>query len=357
MLSLADVCYTANAGRSHFSHRLAIVSESRDELEQHLQAAATGAPPTPAVLRGEVGGRKRPRIALLFPGQGCQHANMGRQLFLTQPTFRAILERCAEVVRPHLDAPLLDVLYGGAGEGSEDRLLNDSAMGAAALFALEYGLAELWSSWGVSADVVMGYGVGEYVAACVAVLLQPRRRAEAGRDPGAADAAALRSPFPCPGIDAGGVRGGSGAGPLQQAPNPLGSHGRRTGRGGGTDQPRVLGRSLAAAGAARAGPGDHSSPGRPGVPGAGPRPILVALGRQHLAGGNQLWLPSLSPPLSDWQQLATSLAQLYVKGVAVDWRGFDREYRRRKVALPSYPFQRQRYWLAYGSTEQAPPGA
>jgi myxalamid-type polyketide synthase MxaE and MxaD len=90
---------------------------------------------------------------------------------------------------------------------------------------------------------------------------------------------------------------------------------------------------------------------------AGPRPILVALGRQRLAGGTQLWLPSLAPPLSDWRQLATTLGHLYVKGVGVDWRGFDRDYHRRKVALPIYPFQRQRYWLASGSAEQPPPGA
>ena len=356
-LSLADVCYTANAGRSHFSHRLAIVSESRDELEQHLQAAATGAPPTPAVLRGEAGGRKRPRIALLFPGQGCQHANMGRQLFLTQPTFRAILERCAEVVRPHLDAPLLDVLYGGAGEGSEDRLLNDSAMGAAALFALEYGLAELWSSWGVSADVVMGYGVGEYVAACVAGVFSledglrlvatrgrlmqppsapPSPAPESMREEFAAEAARVH--FSKPRIPLVSTVGGPGVEEEPTSPEYWVAHLR---------QPVQLAQGLATI---------HRQ-GYEVFLEVGPRPILVALGRQHLAGGNQLWLPSLSPPLSDWQQLATSLAQLYVKGVAVDWRGFDREYRRRKVALPSYPFQRQRYWLAYGSTEQAPPGA
>src|SRR5262249_40311468 len=47
----------------------------------------------------------------------------------------------------------------------------------------------------------------------------------------------------------------------------------------------------------------------------------------------------------DWQQLLGSLQALYVKGVEVDWSGFDRDYRRRKVVLPTYPFQRQRYWL------------
>ena len=53
----------------------------------------------------------------------------------------------------------------------------------------------------------------------------------------------------------------------------------------------------------------------------------------------------MRPETPDWQTLLSSLASLYVRGAAVDWEGFDRDYRRRKVSLPSYPFQRQRYWL------------
>jgi acyl transferase domain-containing protein len=331
-MSLPDVCHTANAGRSHFSHRLAIMSESRDELSQHLQATTTGDSPTAAVLRGEAGGRKRPRIALLFPGQGCQHANMGRQLFLTQPTFRAILERCAEILRPHLDAPLLEALYGGTGTGSEDRLVSDSAMGAAALFSMEYALAELWSSWGVSADVVMGYGVGEYVAACVAGVFSLEdglrliaARGRLARAEFAAEAALVH--FKKPRIPLVSTVGGQGVEADPASPEYWVAH---------LQQPVQLAQGLATI---------HQQ-GHEVFLEAGPRPILVALGRQRLAGGTQLWLPSLAPPLSDWRQLATTLGQLYVKGVGVDWRGFDRDYHRRKVALPSYPFQRQRYWLA-----------
>ncbi len=76
----------------------------------------------------------------------------------------------------------------------------------------------------------------------------------------------------------------------------------------------------------------------------GPSPTLIGLGRRCLADGEYAWLPSLRPPRSDWQSLLDSLGQLYVRGAKIDWVGFDRPYVRHKVSLPTYPFQRKRYW-------------
>ncbi len=77
----------------------------------------------------------------------------------------------------------------------------------------------------------------------------------------------------------------------------------------------------------------------------GSKPILLGMGRQCLPEGVGVWLPSLRFGQEDWQLLLHSLGELYVAGVKVDWLGFDRDYSRRKVVLPTYPFQRQRYWL------------
>ena len=82
----------------------------------------------------------------------------------------------------------------------------------------------------------------------------------------------------------------------------------------------------------------------------GAKPTLLSMGRHCLtatnSSSNELqWLPSLRPKRADWQQLLASLAQLYVSGVSVDWSGFDRDYPRRRIPLPTYPFQRQRYWF------------
>ena len=96
----------------------------------------------------------------------------------------------------------------------------------------------------------------------------------------------------------------------------------------------------------------------------GPKPILLGMGRQCITEDVGEWLPSLRPnkiPLpshlesgtaedasllnNEWAQVLSSLGQLYVKGVKIDWSGFDSDYSRQKVALPTYPFQRERYWI------------
>ena len=161
---LPDICFTANTGRSHFDHRLAIVAEEADTLRQPLGNFTSGKK-TDGTLDGKVGDCKRPKIAFLFTGQGSQYIGMGRQLYDTQPTFREALNRCDELLRPNLSQSLLSILYPESGQSS---LLDDTAYAQPALFALEYALFQLWQSWGIEPDAVMGHSVGEYVAACIA---------------------------------------------------------------------------------------------------------------------------------------------------------------------------------------------
>ena len=79
----------------------------------------------------------------------------------------------------------------------------------------------------------------------------------------------------------------------------------------------------------------------------GPRPALLALARECLGEG--VYVPSLRPDRADWEQLLAALGALYVHGVAVDWRRLDAGTPRRKVQLPTYPFQRERYWVQAGA--------
>ncbi|OLT60326.1 type I polyketide synthase [Moorena bouillonii] len=77
----------------------------------------------------------------------------------------------------------------------------------------------------------------------------------------------------------------------------------------------------------------------------GPKPVLLGMGRQCLPGNVGVWLPSLRPGVDEWQQMLYSLGKLYVTGVKIDWSGFESDSSRQKVALPTYPFQRERYWI------------
>src|SRR5262249_36402963 len=109
-MALADVCFTANTGRRPFEYRLAVAAPSLTQLQEDLRGVASGQHSN-RVMRREWTGQERPRLAFLFTGQGSQYVGMGRQLYDTQPTFRQHLDHCAEIVRPMLDVPLLDVLY------------------------------------------------------------------------------------------------------------------------------------------------------------------------------------------------------------------------------------------------------
>src|SRR5215510_12749135 len=166
--SLPDVCFTANTGRAHFDHRVALVAASTAQLCEQLEALA--ASPQQDISHAGlashlVSGGTRPKVAFLFTGQGAQYVGMGQQLYETEPTFRHALDRCDDILRASLAKPLLSVLYPSAGTSA---VLNETAYTQPALFALEYALAELWRSWGIEPAVVMGHSVGEYVAACVA---------------------------------------------------------------------------------------------------------------------------------------------------------------------------------------------
>ena len=79
----------------------------------------------------------------------------------------------------------------------------------------------------------------------------------------------------------------------------------------------------------------------------GPHPVLTALGRLTIADESCAWLPSLreGKGTDDWRTMLESLASLYASGLGIDWRGFDCDYNRRVVSLPTYPFERRRYWV------------
>lgn len=157
---LEDIAYTAGVRRSHFEHRIALVGQSREELLGALDALGSGAPRAGAA-RGKVPPTGRPRLVFVFSGQGSQWARMGHALAQEEPVFRAALERCDALLARHAGFSLLDAL--GAPEGQSR--LDETEIAQPAIFAVQVALVELWKSWGITPDAVVGHSVGEVAAA------------------------------------------------------------------------------------------------------------------------------------------------------------------------------------------------
>ncbi|MGK7875763.1 MAG: amino acid adenylation domain-containing protein [Xenococcaceae cyanobacterium] len=406
--TLADICFTANTGRKHFNHRLAVVAGSKTELREQL---AEFSPSRVGVANAQ---KKRGAIAFLFSGQGSQYVGMGRQLYETQPTFRQAIDRCNEILRPYLEQPLVEVFYPPEDASvSSQSLLDETVYTQPALFVLEYALFELWKSWGINPDVVMGHSVGEYVAACVAGVFSLEDGLKV-----IAERSRLMQALP---------KGGEMISVLaseQRVRDAIRPHRREVSIAAinGPESIVISGNceTLSTVDAALKARGiktkklkvshafhsplmepmladfegvarqvTFSTPQIPLISNVtgemtteeiatteywcrhilqpvkfaasvetlkqqgvktfveiGPKPILLGMARQCLPEDDDaLWLPSLRSPQADWQQLLASIAELYVRGISVDWFDFDRDYNRRREHLPTYPFQRQRYWI------------
>jgi acyl transferase domain-containing protein/glutamate-1-semialdehyde aminotransferase len=161
-LSMADVAYTLQVGRRDFQHRRAILCRDRDEALELL------AQPDPKRVFSGIVERAASGVAFLFPGQGAQYVNMGRKLYDSERRFRIEVDECSEVLRPHLGLDLRTILYPTDADGAAaQERITQTAVTQPALFVIEYALANLWMSWGVTPAATIGHSVGEYVAACL----------------------------------------------------------------------------------------------------------------------------------------------------------------------------------------------
>ncbi|HVX65868.1 MAG TPA: type I polyketide synthase, partial [Bryobacteraceae bacterium] len=160
-IELADAAFTCQLGRRAFRYRRAVVCRSTEEAAAMLEAKGTA-----AIDSGDGSARE---AVFLFSGQGSQYVRMGLGLYGEEPVFRKELDRCAELLAPHLGLDLRSVLYPAdeAVESAAEQL-NQTALTQPALFAVEYALAKLWMSWGVRPAAMVGHSIGEYVAACLA---------------------------------------------------------------------------------------------------------------------------------------------------------------------------------------------
>lgn len=413
---LADAAFTLQTGRSEFVHRRIVACRDAAEGAAALDA---GDPKRVFTHRQEL---REPPVVFMFPGQGAQYPGMGAELYRTEPLFRSEIDRCADLLRPILQADLRGIMFPASGAEKEaDALLVQTRFTQPALFVIEYALARLWISWGIRPAAMIGHSVGEYVAGCLAgvfslddaLTLVARRGALVQAQPGGAmlairlpekdvlpllskdiAIAAINSPNLC-------VASGpyDAIASLEKDLESKGvkarhlhtSHAFHSAmmdpvlepftallRGMKLEAPTIpyvsnVSARWITADEARApeywaghvrqtvrfadGIAELMKDSQRVLLEVGPGQTLCTLSRQHPAKQpEQAVLASL--PLAGDQELrglTETLGRLWMTGVAVDWQGYYAHERRRRAVLPTYPFERKRYWpeAAQGAVKAA----
>lgn len=159
-LDVVDVGYSLVSTRSVFDHRAVVVGQTRDELLAGLAGVVAGRPEA-GVVCGV--GKPAGKTAFVFAGQGSQWLGMGSELYAAYPVFAEALDAVVDELDRHLRYPLRDVIWG-----HDQDLLNTTEFAQPALFAVEVALYRLVMSWGVRPGLVLGHSVGELAAAHVA---------------------------------------------------------------------------------------------------------------------------------------------------------------------------------------------
>jgi acyl transferase domain-containing protein len=344
-LELADVSYTLQAGRSVFPLRRHVVCRDRTEAVAALRALTSTAAPA-----GDVSARQ---VVFMFPGSAAYHPDTASAIYHGEPVFAEELDRCAELARPRLGYDLRQLLFPSTWDGPVASN-NDPRGVPAAVFALQWSLARLWQSWGVQPGAMIGEGDGEYVAACLAGVLD------------LADAIDVTVAGAEIGFVAGEVRDTSGFADRvaryerkpPQVPYISGVTGTWISPEEAVD-PAHWARHLAEP--SRFVDGLHKLASEPG-------PILLEVGpgstltelvaRQDLVR-RPVALSSLPPfqdNRSDLAHLLDAVGTLWQSTVDINWDAFHGTARPRRVPLPGYPFQRSRYWIGPDSGSYDPLG-
>ena len=344
---LVDIAYTASVRRSHHDHRLGLAVSTREQLLAALRAALT-APPLPNGASAPIQVVRRPKVVFVFPGQGGQWPEMGRALLARQPAFRAAITECDAAIQQEAGWSLLTELQT---EATSSRLETIDVI-QPALFAIDVALAALWRSWGIEPDAVVGHDMGEVAAAHVsgalaladAVRIICRRakllRRLSGRGSMAQVAlpqaeplaeellAALRCVTPqtarvamystvtnkvCTGLELDATYW------VQNLRAPV----------------------LFAQAVRQLLATEHTL-----FVELGPHPALLPAITDEIrhSGQDGAGLPSLHRDQDAQRVLLETLSELYTRGCDVNWQGLFPS-RGRCVALPTYPWQRERYWL------------
>ncbi len=153
-LSLADIAFTLQTGRKHFQKRAAFICQNLNDADIKLQN-----------LKINEAKKLSPEIVFLFPGQGSQYINMGRELYNTEPFIKKIIDSCFLKYKNISKINLYEIIFPAAGKNNK---IYDTTYAQPLIFILEYALAKYLINIGIQPAAMLGHSLGEYTAACIA---------------------------------------------------------------------------------------------------------------------------------------------------------------------------------------------
>ncbi|MCZ6636693.1 MAG: SDR family NAD(P)-dependent oxidoreductase, partial [Alphaproteobacteria bacterium] len=156
----ADVAHTLQNGRQEMEYRSFVTVDEDTFKPQDLNHRA---PQSGAVVSPQA----RP-LVFLFPGQGAQRPGMGQEIYAREEVYRQTVDHCAEILEPELGFDIRTLIHTESGAEDSAEILRQTANAQPALFVVEYALAKLFQSWGVTPTAMLGHSIGEVVAACLA---------------------------------------------------------------------------------------------------------------------------------------------------------------------------------------------
>ena len=408
---LADAAFTGHLGRKAFRLRRAVIARDSIDAADALRRGDARRVFSDSALETD------PPVIFLCSGQGSQYLLMGRGLYESEPEFRSAIDFCADYLNQFIGVDLRTILFPSeTAAGASAELLDQTRLTQPALFAIEYALAKLWSSWGIEPAAMIGHSIGELAAACIAGVFSAqaglRIVAERGRLMQSLPGGSMTA-IPLPQSEVIALLNGKlslasvngdeqcvisgpdhAIGDLEKslADQRIEYHRLRVSHAFHSSMmdpilrefaefvrkfdlapPRIpyissaTGTWITQAEATDpdywAGQLRRTVRFSDGIAEAlkipdaifleiGPGNTLSALCEQHPQfPGTRKVIASLRTrrdETSDEEFIVRALGQLWVAGQKIDWNGFHAHERRRRLPLPTYPFERERFWIEPG---------
>ena len=158
-LALEDLISQLMYRRMSFGYRRFLVASDKQELLTKLSQSTTSGKKQPDLMN---------EMVFLFPGQGAQFLNMGKELYEHVEVFKNAVDTCALILEESMGIMILDIIFADSEHEEAENLLKDTQYTQPAIFTIEYALSQLWISLGVKPIILCGHSIGEFVAAHLA---------------------------------------------------------------------------------------------------------------------------------------------------------------------------------------------